>query len=52
MSIFNSILPDIGLGETYLTIAPGDRNPDVTFARDEQDARRRVGQAAQANLNP
>ena len=31
VSIFNSILPDIGLGETYLTIAPGDRNPDVTF---------------------
>ena len=31
VSIFNSILPDIGLGETYLTIAPGERNPDVTF---------------------
>ena len=31
MSIFNSILPDIGLGETYLTIAPGELNPDVTF---------------------
>ena len=31
VSIFNSILPDIGLGETYLTIAPGERTPEVTF---------------------
>ena len=31
VSIFNSILPDIGLGETYLTVAPGVSNPDVTF---------------------
>jgi len=30
-SLFNSILPDIGLGETFLTITPGDLNPDVTF---------------------